>query len=1470
MPQRWDERGNPIPDSPTPQRWDESGNPVSASFNQPGASPPQADAPGSSVSGGFGSRLWEAANKPLGRDVAEVERQSISDIASKLPERLRGPAAYVGNLATAVPMSIAESARRMFTPLGVATMGAGGAAQTAKEALAAYPGARAGIAAGETALGGLFAGQGVKAAAEGRQPGETGMQEFERRAGGVGQALLGGLPVVHGAMETAGAVRQMRGGGAEPASGLEVAPEELAVDRNVHPNVHLEDAAQKAQKSAAGELPRATVAVHDETGQPVVVEGHDGSAGAEIAGGAINTTVLPGEKTEAEIAAEVAHRHWGKEGKGYPAKMGTEAPPFTGGEQQGQEPYTAVPIPREAFHPESIGEAELPKQAEGQAITERAATSQTVERAAPLGMTETHDLYRNPETGEWHPDREAEVHEPWVQEVTKNIRPSMRPTAHILMGGTSSGKTTASRAIIGETPYAARIDTDEARPPNPEYQQYLQTDPENAAARTHVEAKYMAQRALARAVAMRADVIWDATTSGTTATDFLQRLKAQGYRLHGYLVDAPFGAAMDRAIERARPDNPNAINAGRRVPLEAAVEAHLGAARNFLDINLQRMFDELRGIDTSTGKPETFYERLEAGPENIYNREQYERVRAKAGQTTGGLLRELSPAARQYFAVDLGRILGLQRGGLEGIRPAAGAGAPQAARAGGQPAAARGLAGERVSATGLSPEKGPGTEFRAGVPLNAPRQMAAVYDRFIGTPLWQGMKRLNDAGLQFLHLKGLLRMHGGLEEAYTKPKLQAEAKATLGEFQAQDLGSRLSRGLSQADQQVLGRFIQGDIAENQVRLIRNDPRLQDALDAAKYARHLFDNDLGMRAVVQGLLKDTTFFQNYGKYMPRLYREYELNYDDVAGQVGARKPNRMNLDRFAARKDVPAEVRMLLGEIKEPAYPVAKGVAQLSRSVAQAEFFRQVAQNPEWAGVAPRAGFTKMPETYKLGELSGKWVRADMASDLNEMVKTRSELAKAWGGILNSYKWSKVVAAPKSFVWHSISRMVTNYLGGLPPVRMDIYAKALADTAKQGEWWQRALKAGAHDGVRLNTEVLDSYLDSWNKSSGNVWQRMAKTHADVADKWGRGEWGGAIAKAISPQGGYGDIGGVGSKISDAYRATEQWMKVAKFMHNVEKGMGDFEAAQDARKWTVDYRNVPKAVNFFRRTGIAPFVTYPAKAMPLLLESAVRAPWRLGTIAASIWALERALRGKAGISKEEDEAMRRRSRVGGKPGSGLDQAFLGMHMPGFERYIPVSRDKSGRVEYLDLAHVLHWTGIGGAPQPGVEPMGPIDYRTYLAGNPLVSIGAPMLTGRDPFTGKDLLRGKLRPSLADRAGIGAQRAWRTFAPAGVGDVRNIYRSATGTPSAYGEKPPDLPETLFGAATGLNVRPFEQTSETRRRISEMNEDKRKFTSAVEMIARDQSLTAEEKREQIQALTKELQGVMKQYSEVFRPGASR
>src|SRR3990167_4814489 len=89
---------------------------------------------------------------------------------------------------------------------------------------------------------------------------------------------------------------------------------------------------------------------------------------------------------------------------------------------------------------------------------------------------------------------------------------------------------------------------------------------------------------------------------------------------------------------------------------------------------------------------------------------------------------------------------------------------------------------------------------------------------------------------------------------------------------------------------------------------------------------------------------------------------------------------------------------------------------------------------------------------------------------------------------------------------------------------------------------------------------------------------------------------------------------GQSAGRLYQAEEEFFKLAKFIHNKEKGMDTKAAVADANHWLFDYSEVPKFVDWARNSPLgAPFITFTWKALPVIVESFVTAPWRLATVA-----------------------------------------------------------------------------------------------------------------------------------------------------------------------------------------------------------------------------------------------------------------
>ena len=263
----------------------------------------------------------------------------------------------------------------------------------------------------------------------------------------------------------------------------------------------------------------------------------------------------------------------------------------------------------------------------------------------PLSNGETtEDAWRDRNTGEWNRGREA-FHEAVLQKMMQGHAAPVgrRPIATILGGGTASGKTTASRMIIGDDPNVLRIDPDELKLAVPEYADLKRDDPGHAALRVHEESSYMTKMMVAEAARRGLDITYDSTTSGNGGPAMAKFLSEKGYDVRVLFVDVPIQMAVQRAENRAL-NSSDPINRGRHVPIDVIQQSHAGAAAKFQELKDMPGITSKRFYDTTEREPRLIYERQGNGEEKIYDVGRWHQYQNKAKG-----LAEVSAAHRHGF-----------------------------------------------------------------------------------------------------------------------------------------------------------------------------------------------------------------------------------------------------------------------------------------------------------------------------------------------------------------------------------------------------------------------------------------------------------------------------------------------------------------------------------------------------------------------------------------------------------------------------------------------------------------------------------------------------------------------------------------------------------------------------------------------------------------------------------------------------
>ena len=667
----------------------------------------------------------------------------------------------------------------------------------------------------------------------------------------------------------------------------------------------------------------------------------------------------------------------------------------------------------------------------------------------------------------------------------------------------------------------------------------------------------------------------------------------------------------------------------------------------------------------------------------------------------------------------------------------------------------------------------------------------------------------------------------------------------VGRAYALDLGNRL-QSIPEKSQLMLGEYIRGEIntlPEN-LRGMGNEAKLTML-------------DLGKQAVDMGLLSEKTFFKNAGRYMPRLYTSKE--YQTLLTKFNLKKANRLDLSRFKRRKDIPKEIRQEMGEILTPGYPIAKGITQLTHDIELARWFKSIAVNKEWAlpkthkGVIPE-NWKKLPENKRLGDLSEATVHPEIFTDLSEAVRIMDTPERVWRKALGAWKFGKVILSPKTHARNLMSNSILAHLGGMPMYEQPVYlTRAAKQMRLKGDYWKSANKEGLLGTTWTEHELNALFSDVESNIKGIKAKGIPEKLGIIGTGWEK-------SKKLA------------GKAAKTYQAEEEWFKLAKFIHNIErKKMTVKAAAKDAEKWLFNYQKVTKFQAKYRsRWYGAPFATFTFKALPRIAEAAVKTPHRFILPGAMIYGLERAAMNMIGDSPEQFKAKKElRSEW-------MQGNFLGI--PNFAR-VPLI-DDSGREYYLNLTYTLPWgdigesgsfAGIPGALMPLSQPF--VKESWQQIANYDSFWGKPIVP-EEELAGKTLV-GKAKTQVAKRG----KHLIQTMAPTLVLDVKKGIEAFRGRPDYKGRTRP-IGVVAADAFLGIKLYPVDYVEQMVRKVNKLDPNKgylaRKIRGQIKTLEIKRKAVdkkgkndeyyrekIEEKIEQLRGLGKELKKVGTTYKKI-------
>ncbi len=624
---------------------------------------------------------------------------------------------------------------------------------------------------------------------------------------------------------------------------------------------------------------------------------------------------------------------------------------------------------------------------------------------------------------------------------------------------------------------------------------------------------------------------------------------------------------------------------------------------------------------------------------------------------------------------------------------------------------------------------------------------------------------------------------------------QYEQMVAKGKARAAEL-EQMPKGIDPAQDRRISDMIEG---ENFEPITGKDTPLMMA-----HAQRLADefSEMGRLKVENGLLSQQTVDAYDRRYLKRMYGQQMGQEATTEVPMGPGRKVRIQGD--ARRKDLPPEVRNALGEIREASFRAGNATRQSYRDIAAAKLFHDLSTVPgavlpesmdatkafraaavEYkdavaAGASKedlallraqmtnakaakdalakdfekvRDGYKRMPDTEGMGTLRGVVVRKDVADYLDML----PSLTKRNGYLdaLQYWKASKTVWNPGTHVGNVSSNVVMAHMGGLPIHRQP------AALAKAWKAW-----TAYDDDVRFLAEsgVLDRGLPTFGdpRVAGSPEDKLRALYETT-----RPETRAALDRSgITPKSKFQTMGErIAHGMEAAYGKEDGVFRVALFKELTAKGMPKDEAAKYVGHQFVDYSTRSPILRGLSRT-LSPFVMFPAKALPRIMDQVIEKPERWMTLMALWGGLDQLSRNEVGPLDFADVAERDRRK--------------GYLLPN-NIQLPWSDDDKKKF-YLDLTRWTPFSALTGNATPGsmAYAMSPGVPGILQPSNPILDIGS-RVANTDPFTGEKILNPAMSPW--DKAKEVGSQALQVVAPTAVSfhlprvrnDVLNAdYRAA------------------------------------------------------------------------------------------------
>ena len=444
-----------------------------------------------------------------------------------------------------------------------------------------------------------------------------------------------------------------------------------------------------------------------------------------------------------------------------------------------------------------------------------------------------------------------------------------------------------------------------------------------------------------------------------------------------------------------------------------------------------------------------------------------------------------------------------------------------------------------------------------------------------------------------------------------------------------------------------------------------------------------------------------------------------------------------------RKDIPREIRALMGEIEEGPTAAAITINNLTQMIAGFRFLDRFAKgadlirHPSYAGktrvpwvrdqFAP--GYKLLPEAEGWGPLKGKYVLEKYWADLNDFrwsISGQLGPAPKIIGTLEGprpaqfamavFKISKTVLNPATHARNILGNTVfADFadISALNPLNWKYYLSAADELLKSGKGLtaEARRRMGGLSGDEAMTDVVRSAIEHGaihtEFMGGEVLQDMAISLIKNKGQFGRTQ----LQQMQRPI----------KAIGRLYNAQDQIFKLASFIKQTSKGATAREAAKHVNTWFPNYRDVSQFIRSARVSYVgAPFITFTAEATRIFSNAARQHPIKFVKWMILPKAISSMAAAHLGLSDQDVEELRK------SLPRYLDQPFT---------VIWPFRDKDGNVQIADGTFTHPFGAILGSQRHGKRDI-PI-LGEFLFNNPIINTFIQLSNNLDFFTRRPIAR-------------------------------------------------------------------------------------------------------------------------------------